>query len=361
MVAANVCAHLDRNDFEPLVIHMYKAGNSMTHILSDMGIPFYGVNLNRFSRFFRPFFVAHILNKLKIDVLHVHHTAMYMQAFYGIKLSNVKGTVFTEHANFRISKSAKLQSFCCKAAVTADYFTTISDKLKNYFTDELHINEQFIHVIPNGVDTDLFVPDTGRLKLAEYLPQKYKGKALIHVGRLNEAKDHLTLLRTMKLLVQEGHKIYLVLIGDGELRKTIEAEIIHLGLTGNVRLLGSMANIHELLPGGDIFILSSKREGLPLAILEAMSCGLPVVATNVGAISEIVDNNVNGVLVPAGNQALLAKKIAYLLENPQWTKSLARAGRETVKKSYGLKKMAESYAQLYRNIIQSYCSEACNP
>ncbi len=350
MVAAGVCANLNREKFDPMVLFMHKSTGKMPEMLDTMGVNSHGLDLTRFSFLLRPLIVASVLNRLKIDILHVHHVAFYRQVAAGVRLSRVKYVLVTEHSKYNIVKYSHLQDACRKAAAAAAFFTVVSEELKEYFVRQLHIPEQSIEIIKNGVDTKRFEPKNGKTKLRRIIPASFDGKILMCVGRLTEAKDHCTLLLAMKRLVEKNIDAYLVLIGEGELREDIESQINELGLHRNVRLLGNRTDVNELMPCADVFVLSSRHEGLPMVLLEAMSCGIPVVASKVGGIPEIVRNGVNGFLVPSENPSVLADQLECMLtvEN---AREMGRVGREMVARDFSMVKTANQYARLYEKAM----------
>jgi glycosyltransferase involved in cell wall biosynthesis len=351
MVAANVCANLDRDFFDPMILFMYKSTGAMPDVLSDLGVACSGFELTRFSSIFSPLIIASVLNRLHIDILHVHHIPLYMKSALGVRLSRVKGVVFTEHAKFSISKSVQLQKACWSAIRNVDFFSTVSDNLKQYFVNELGMPAQSIEVICNGVDTKRFCPENGKGRLAQLLAVSNSAPIIISVGRLAEAKDHESLLYVMKWLVDSGRDVHLALVGEGDMREHLEVCIRELGLAQCVTLLGNRTDVHELLPDATLFALSSRREGLPMALLEAMAASLPVVATNVGGIHEVILDGKNGFLVPPENPELLAKKIGGILDNPDVAENLGKRGRDAVESNYSMRTTAAQYSQLYKKIL----------
>ncbi|MEN8136797.1 MAG: glycosyltransferase [Thermodesulfobacteriota bacterium] len=351
MVAAHVCSNLDRNRFDPMVLFMYRSSGAMPEVLSRLGVPCHGFEMTRFSFLLRPFIVARVLSRLRIDILHVHHIPLYKRVSLGVKFSRVKGVVFTEHAKYSISRSEKLQEACRRAAGQVKFFTTVSEDLKKYFVSELDIPDHTIQVILNGVDTKRFTPVKEKTELRKILSPSCTGKILITVGRLTEAKDQVTLLRAVKLLVGKGIDLCLVLVGDGELRKLIEGTIRELDLGKHVYLLGNRTDVDNLLPHADLFVLSSRREGLPMVLLEAMSCRLPVVSTSVGGIPEVIRDGVNAFLVAPEDPEDLAQKIETMLAKPEMAEDIGTSNREMVAAEYSMAKTAEQYSQLYEQIM----------
>ncbi len=351
MVAAGVCSNLDRTRFDPVVLFMDKSTGPMPEILTRLSVPFDGFDMTRLSRPLRPLIVAWVLNRLKIDVLHVHHLPFYTRTAFGARLAGVKGVVFTEHSKHELSQSQRLQNDCRKAARTAAHFTVVSAELKAFFVNELGIPDESVRVIKNGVDTKRFRPLAGGAERPRVLPSSGKGHTLISVGRLHEAKDHVTLLRAIKRLVMKNVQISLVLVGEGELRGLVENTVNELGLQAHVHLLGNWTNVEDLLPHADLFVLSSRHEGLPMVLLEAMSCGLPIVTTAVGGIPEIVEDGVNGYLVPRENPDSLAEKIELLLAQPETARRMGATNRDQAVAKYSMLHTAGCYAQLYDDIM----------
>ena len=354
MVAAGVCSNLDRTRFEPIVLFMDKSTGTMPEVLDRLSVPYDSFEMTRFSRPLWPWMVARLLNRLKIDVLHVHHIPFYMRTAFGAKFCRVKGIVFTEHSKHDISQSQQLQNACRKAARAAR-FTVVSAELKDYFVNGLGIAEPSVKVVTNGVDTRRFRPVEDGMERPSVLPNGSKGPTLISVGRLHEAKDHVTLLRAIKQLVVKNLNIRLVLVGEGELRGLVEKTIQELDLQPHVHLLGNWTTVEDLLPHADLFVLSSRHEGLPMAVLEAMACGLPIVSTDVGGIPEVIEDGVNGLLVGREDPEALANAIGRVLAQPEMAKSMGTTNREHAIAKHSMRRTADCYAQMYDEIMAGGC------
>lgn len=367
MVAANLCAHMDRTQFDPLIVFMLRSGGDMPEILNKLQVNFKSLNMMWKSLPLESLYIAWLLNKMKIDILHVHHIPLFQRVMKAVKLTGIRGVVFTEHAKYSIEKSKGLQDMCRQAAERSDYFTTISNDLKNYFVKELNIDDSKVEVVLNGVDTNRFRPannnqenkkfdknqnpDKKNSVLKSFMPDDFKGKILIHVGRFARAKDHDNLLKAFHIIIQKGHDIVLFLVGNGDLKQAIESSILRLRLDNRVRVLGMRSDIDDLMPGADIFVISSKREGLPMVLLESMSCGLPVVSTNVGGIAEIVKNGETGLLVEPENPELLANAIETILEDSNLGQFYGKQARQTIKQNYSLEAVANHCTRFYNEIL----------
>ena len=166
---------------------------------------------------------------------------------------------------------------------------------------------------------------------------------LLSVGRLRAPKDFVTLVRAMA-----GLDARLRIAGDGPDRPAIEAEIGRLGLT-NVELLGTRDDVPDLLAGSDVFVLASDSEGLPMSVLEAMAAGLPVVASAVGGVPELVIDGETGALVPPGDGAALARALEPVVADAALRDRLGAAGRQRAEREFSLERFEREHLELYRN------------
>src|SRR5262249_26066489 len=140
---------------------------------------------------------------------------------------------------------------------------------------------------------------------------------ILLVARLDYLKDHATAIRTMQHVVPRLPNARLLLVGEGPERAQIEQLIDQHRLGANVRLLGLRKDIPQLLKASDLFLLTSISEGIPLTAIEAMAAGIPVVATQVGGMAEVVEDGVTGLLAPSGDDPALAGQILRLAEQPE--------------------------------------------
>jgi glycosyltransferase involved in cell wall biosynthesis len=168
---------------------------------------------------------------------------------------------------------------------------------------------------------------------------------LIAVGRLKAPKDFLTLIRACAALTAGSYEA--LIVGDGPDRAAIEAEIERLGLEDSVRLAGERADVPELLADSDVFVLSSRSEGLPVSVLEAMAAGLPVVASRVGGLDELVVDGETGILVPSGDHEALAAALAPMVEDRELRRRFGVAGRSRAEALFDLAAFRRAHVDLY--------------
>jgi glycosyltransferase involved in cell wall biosynthesis len=142
-------------------------------------------------------------------------------------------------------------------------------------------------------------------------------------------------------------------VGEGPDRNAIEAEIRRLELQGRVRLAGERSDVPELLAESDVFVLSSRSEGLPVSVLEAMAAELPVVATDVGGLAELVVDGETGILVPPGDEAALTEALGRVVEDRELRRRLGAAGRARAESSFDLSEFRRAHLELYERQLGS--------
>jgi glycosyltransferase involved in cell wall biosynthesis len=225
-------------------------------------------------------------------------------------------------------------SMCCADAVIA-VSARLGERLRSKFPALLR-NKQ-LHVIPNGIDTEFFAPDT----------EVRSSYSLLMVGTLSPSKDHATLLRAVSALAKR-RPVELWLAGDGVSRRQLENLAQELDVHKQITFFGSLArpDILHLYRQAAVFILATKGEGSPLALLEAMSCGVPVVASDVPGVREILATGDRGLLVPPGHPAEMAQAIERILSDADSASRMAANARQYVQTNHSAARMAARYREV---------------
>ena len=176
----------------------------------------------------------------------------------------------------------------------------------------------------------------------------YKTKYIIGcIANFYKNKGLEYLIKAVSRLQLTAYNLQLVITGDGAERENLERLIKELKLESHVILTGKIKNAHQYLRAFDIFILPSIKEGQPWVILEAMAAGLPIIATNIAAIPEMIQNKKNGLLVEQKNPQAIAEKIEYLIKNPKISENLGQNARQTIEQKFTINKMIKETEKLY--------------
>jgi len=219
-----------------------------------------------------------------------------------------------------------------------------------------------VHVIPNGVDTDRFCPrPEARARLRTELGVAVDVPLCGIVAALRPEKNHELFLRAAAGVRDQVPTAHFVIIGDGPRRGALEALARDLGILQAVHFLGSRNDVDRLLPGLDVFALTSHNEAFPVSILEAMSCGVPVVATQVGSVSEAVEDGATGHLIPPGDRAAATGRLADLLIDRSRARCFGRAARRRLLDRWSLEVMVRGYEQMVERIYASKVQPQVTP
>lgn len=208
-------------------------------------------------------------------------------------------------------------------------------------------------VIPNGVDIERYAREVDRDAVRASVGVAADAPLAIVVAKLMTQKGHAVLLDALPGVLERVQALRVVLVGEGELRVAIEERVSGAGLEDSVTFAGNRGDIPQLLAASDVFVLPSLWEGLPMALLEAMASGLPVVATAVSGTREVVEAGRSGILVPPGDAAALGTALIDVLERPELAASLGAAARSRVEDCYSARAQAKRHAELYRSRLAS--------
>jgi len=202
-------------------------------------------------------------------------------------------------------------------------------------------------IVPNGIPVENYRGTTAdRIHWRNQEGFEQDAFLFTCVARLEPQKNPLLLVRAFAAL--NDSRAHLVMLGEGSLREQVTAYVRARGLERQVHLLGSRKEIREWLAASDVFVLSSNWEGNPLAVMEAMAGGLPVIGTAVGGVPELVESGRQGMLVAAGDEGAFTNAMRTLLENPERRAAMAIAARARAMVAFDVEQMVRGYAAIYK-------------
>jgi len=300
-----------------------------------------------------------LLRRLRPAILHTYNLGCYEYSATALA-AGVPVRIHAEHgrdAGDPQGLNRKHNLLRRLVAPCIDRIVPVSRDLHDWLRDTVGIDRAKLALIDNGVDTERFRPaDPGNGETALEPWQDDPAAFVIGtVGRLQDVKDQATLVAAFTLLrtMLPQARLRLVLVGDGPLRAALAAQVAAAGLQDCVWMAGPRADVAPPMRGFSLFALSSIAEGTPVTLLEAMASGLPVVASAVGGIPDLVQDGAMGTLVPARDPQRLAEALAAYVRDPALAAAHGAAGRAHVERRYSMRAMLDSYIALYDGLCRA--------
>lgn len=340
-MVAQLATNIDKNHFDVYVISMHSPqGTIIEKKFAENSINVWFLNHDTAPNLSALFKIYKQLNKIKPDIVHTHLSA-FIYTLPWIFL-NRKKILHTIHNRPIYEFSPKLRSnikilYQMNKAIPIAISDTIAKEVKDLYK----IKEDQIEVIYNPVDISIYNKNSIKKK-------KNDDVTFINVARFTSVKNQSLIIDAFSKVQEQINNIKLILVGDGELRNAVEKKAAQNGLSDVVEFTGNIQNVAEKLRSSDVFVLPSRYEGLPLTILEAMATGLPIIATNVGGVPDIVKDN--GVLFKDND---LNGLVAAMLKLAQDIKLREEMGKKSIKyvEKFDVKSITNQYQLLY----ERYC------
>lgn len=291
-------------------------------------------------------FVA-LCRQARPDLLHAHNPAAGVYAAVAGRRLGIPVLV-TSHGRGFVLNRGPLVRWVLRHWVNG--FVAVSVEAARLAAEHLGRPVEQIPVILNGIDVAAFAggpSDVLRRELG-LSPQTWLFGT---VARLDPVKEQERMLAATRLLLDQGRDVALAIAGDGPQRAFLTARLAELGLGGRAHLLGRRDDVPDLLRSLDCFCLSSRSEGLPISMLEAMAAGTPCVMTRVGGIAEKVTHEAQAVLVEPQDEVSLAAGLARLIDDPSLAERLSAAAQQMVRESYSIERMADDYGREYDRLL----------
>jgi len=330
--------------FDCAVAVLYDAGNDdLEHFLKEQKIQVWRLGKRRGPDPRIWLRIAQLIRSFSPDVIHTHsYVLRYVAPVAGRgtivhTLHNLAGRDpdWISGAIDRIWLGRRVQAVAVSKAVARSY--------------EQKYGVKPVATIPNGIDTTRFLRPAARLNWRRKEGFSESDILIVSLARLEEQKDPRTLIQAFAAVAARNSRCRLLLAGSGRLEDAVKQWASQSGFGERIHLLGVRTDVEDLLCAGDIFALSSLWEGSPLSVMEAMAAGLPVVATEVGGVPELVTSGVTGFLVEPGSSEMLAEALGRLAGDAELRKSMSQAARARAAE-FDVRAMAAAYAALFRRL-----------
>jgi glycosyltransferase involved in cell wall biosynthesis len=295
--------------------------------------------------------LVELIRREGIDLVHSH---LYHANFYGRLAAKKAGipAVASVHNTYSHPKLHRRLVNWYLARHTAAIIAG-SEEIRGDVVRYDYVPESLVELIPNSVDLSRSASALSKAQARSNLDLPENALVLGTVGRLEEQKGHRYLIEALSLLVQNGTNAYLLLIGDGRERSALEQLTGRLGLQDRVLFLGTRNDLGDLFRAMNLFVMPSLWEGLSLAMLSAIAAGLPVIATSVGGVRQVLGDDEYGVTVSPGDAQALAAKITERVADWPNTLHLGSKGAQHVRDHYSDEAMVKRVDAVYDRILNN--------
>jgi glycosyltransferase involved in cell wall biosynthesis len=296
------------------------------------------------------------------DVVHTHQIGPLWYVGLAARRARVPGVIHTEHIDNVVKakgfwKKLKCRGLWHRAARYTERFCCVSEDIARSAARWRTVSRRKLDVVLNGVDVERFADRSTTPSLRPELGLAGDVKVIGTVGRLAEVKRQDLLLRGFARLHATVPKTHLLIVGDGPERGPLVELACELGISQATTFAGYQAEPERFLQIMDLFALTSRLEGLPMALLEAWAAGLPAVATAVGGVPDLVKHGENGLLIPSGDEDGLVLSLKSMLDDVNLAATFARRGQALVREHYSLQRMALDYEARYMELLSGKRAE----
>ncbi len=350
MVIYDLIERGDREGFNYLVCSLTRGGG-VGEMLTKLGVPVY--LLGRSSRWDRTAFrrLRDIIRREKVDIIHTHLFSSHIWGALAALLSSRGVHLFRTEHNMSEWKNAVRRLIDRILLSRAERVVAVSEPVARSLAARCRVAANKMTVIENGLNLHRLHPAADPPALRKELGVGEESLLVGTASALTAKKGHRYLLDAAEEILKKRPGVYFLLMGEGELKEDLAVLISEKNLGKRVLLLGSRPDATEIMSILDVFVLSSIREGLSIALLEAMALGRPAVVTAVGGSVDLIDDGLSGFLVEPGHPSALAEGIERLLDDPVLKEKIGETGRKKVAAGFNMKAVTQAYESEYRKLI----------
>jgi glycosyltransferase involved in cell wall biosynthesis len=314
------------------------------------GVPVYALGFRRRNAPATVIRLARLMRRHRVKVVHTHLYECGVIGRIAAWLAGVPVIITHEHGK-TIWKKWYHRWFERLAIRGTDLRIAVSEDIRDLRLRQEHTPRDKIVVVGNAVEASQFDAGQGMREAARTGLGLARCFVIGTVGRIVTAKSYDLLLHAAESVCMRRPEARFLLVGEGSLREELTRQRDSLGLADRVIFLGARTDIPDLLAAMDLYVISSRREGLPVALIEAMMAAKPIVATAVGGIPEALSQGKEGLLVEAGNQAALAEAILTLMDDPARRQRMGERARAKARARYSAEAILETLEATYASIL----------
>ena len=347
-VVLNLCLHLGPNYVS--IVAAFRDG-ALRKEMTDAGIQVHILNRRSGIDLMLIVKLARLIKSHQVKIVNSHHFVSLFYAFWAARLTRIP-IIHTEHSRWEMEDLTPFWDRWFRFFLKrTEAVSAVSEASYTYIQNVYGVEEQRVTLILNGIDDNLFKKAKEETVRRASLGLKAQDIIIGTVGNLRKEKNQELLIRALAIIKDRGGSFKALFIGDGPCRSDLEILAAELKVDDKVIFLGTRRDVPHLYGLFDIYCLTSRFEGLPLTLLEAMAAGVPVIGTDVLGIKEVITDNENGLLVPDNDPEQLSKAILILAGSVTLRNTLAEHGRRLVCDRYNLNKFVRNYERLFQGVI----------
>ncbi len=347
IVLLNLLKYADRERFQSEVVALHGRG-VFWPVIKATGCRMWSMSWHHYFPSYAPGLAALMLAK-RYDVVHCHLLASNVIAKPLAALCGVPVRINHDHCN---DKLADPRRWALPADTWANRYAThviaVSESARHFVQEHEHVPAPRTTTIHNGIDCTAYRPrPTQHLAARQRFGIPEDAFVIGGIGRLTHQKNFAMFIEIAKAVLQYHPEAYFVIAGTGELRAGLEQQAARLGVEDRVKFLGFVGDMSALYPALDLLLLTSRYEGLPITILEAMACGVPIVASKLDGIAEVLNDGRSASLCPHTEAGLFVRRINEMITMPERRQAFAEAALAKVREEYSAERMTRAVEAIY--------------
>jgi sugar transferase (PEP-CTERM/EpsH1 system associated) len=345
----NLVNYGDRDRFHHVILCLTQAGSFASQLTSPV-CEVIELHKREGNDLRLPGRIAAAARRHQVDILHARGWPTLVETALAARLAGVRATIYGFHGKTMedLQGIGLLRRWVQKSMIRSyQQVVTLNHGMQSDLAADCGFSEDRIQIIANGVDVDIFHPREDRCALRAAFGLPADRFIIGNVARLDPVKNHEVILRALRRLQEHQSKPIFLLIGEGPYRATLEREIEGLGVGADVRLFGYSERIPELLNCLDLYVQSSFYEGFSNTVIEAMACGIPVLATDVGGTTDLFAAGQQGFFFHPDDDKTLAALIIRMQQDSLLRRAMAQQARRHVIEHFTVRAMVRSYEAMY--------------